>query len=234
MDLLDTIIPVLAWNVTVFSRALSFFSTLFSLGITLICSLSPCGVTSLTCHHSSSEALMTVECHQRRSWGLGSAGSGPESGHNQTRPWHTRTSSHSFAGTDPDPELMLLFIICSCKSCIFDSKRLYSGAGWESRSSAEKVSAQAGPSVSRRRPGTQSGACGGRGVGHVGGGEEGRRGMGGGEGRRRRCLRRTRWGGGEGTAPATLRLSPHSYTASWPLFLVPFAVPSSSPFMTYH
>lgn len=32
---------------------------LFLLGITPICSLSPCGVTSLACHHSSSEALMT-------------------------------------------------------------------------------------------------------------------------------------------------------------------------------
>lgn len=32
---------------------------LFLLGITPICSLSPCGVTSLACHHSSSEALIT-------------------------------------------------------------------------------------------------------------------------------------------------------------------------------
>lgn len=32
----------------------------------------------------------------------------------------------SLVRRDPDPELMLLFIICSRKSCIFDSKRLYS------------------------------------------------------------------------------------------------------------
>lgn len=32
---------------------------LFLLGMTPICSLSPCGVTSLACHHSSSEAFMT-------------------------------------------------------------------------------------------------------------------------------------------------------------------------------
>lgn len=101
LTLLDSIMPVLAWNLTVFNLARSFFSTLlkktnkqktkgmtlslgmngnrntlsvwheysavndkrlpylFLLGMTPICSLSPCGVTSLACHHSSSEALMT-------------------------------------------------------------------------------------------------------------------------------------------------------------------------------
>lgn len=91
LTLLDSIMPVLAWNLTVFNLARSFFSTLrgkknysegfrlgmnhnggisakqvneeqvylFLLGMTPICSLSPCGVTNLACHHSSSEAFMT-------------------------------------------------------------------------------------------------------------------------------------------------------------------------------